>query len=83
VKSIIQQFNLLKSKGDETLDEGMEKLLMLARNIEFEEELARRDGEEGAGGEDDNVESQVDEHMLMTEGKLNKLDESVDLCGYC
>jgi len=72
VKSIIRQFNLPKS------NEAMKELLTLAGNIEFEEvELARRDSEEGVGGEDDSVEGWIDERMLMTEEELSELDESV------
>src|SRR6266567_1425672 len=79
VKSIIRQFDLPKSKDDGTSDEATEELLTLAGNIEFEEEeLARRDGEEGAGGEDDSVEGWVDERTSMTEEELNELDESVE-----
>ena len=49
---------------------------MLAGNIEFEEEeLARSEGEEV---EDDNVEGWIDECMLMTEDKLEELEESVE-----
>ena len=76
VKSIIQQFDLLKSKGDVVSDEAMKELLTLAGNIEFEEEeLARSEGEEV---EDDNVEGWIDECMLMTEDKLEELEESVE-----
>jgi len=78
-KSIIRQFDLPKSKGDGTSDEAMEELMMLAGNIEFEEEeLAKKDGEEGAGGEDDNVEGWVDGRTLMTDEESNELDESIE-----
>ena len=76
VKSIIQQFDLLKSKGDAVSDEVTKELLTLAGNIKFEEELVRRNGKEGV--EDDNLEGWIDECMLMTKEELNKLDESVE-----
>jgi hypothetical protein len=79
VKSVIRQFDLPKAKGDKILDDAAKELLSLAGNIEFEEdELARRDGEEGIDGEDDNVEGWIDERTLMSKEELNELDESVE-----
>ena len=79
VKSIIQQFDLLKSKGNKILDDAAKELLSLAGNIEFEEdELARRDRKEGEEDEDDNVEGWIDECTLMTDVELEELDESVE-----
>ena len=53
VKSVIQQFDLPKSKGGRILDDAVKELLSLAGNIEFEEdELARRDGKEGEDEDD-------------------------------
>ena len=79
VKSIIRQFDLPNSKSDKILDEANKELLSLAGNIEFEEDdLARREGEDGVGGEDDNVEGWIDERTLMTEAELDELDKSVE-----
>jgi len=78
VKSVICQFDLPKSKGDKILDDAAKELLSLAGNIEFEEdELARRDANEEEE-DDDNVEGWIDERTLMTDVKLEELDESVE-----
>ncbi|KAF8805658.1 hypothetical protein BYT27DRAFT_7104036 [Phlegmacium glaucopus] len=79
VKSVIRQSDLPKSKEDGVLDEASNELLSLSGNIEFEEaEVARRDGEDGAGGEDDNVEGWINECTIMNEAELEELDESVE-----
>jgi len=72
VKSIIRQFDAPKSKKDRNLTN---ELLIFADNLDFEDEelTGRDDGEE----EDDNVEGWIDEHLLMTEQEVEKLDESV------
>ena len=79
VKSVIRQFDLPKSKGDRILDDAAKELLSLAGNIEFEEdELARRDANEGEEDDDDNVEGWIDECTLITDIELEELDESVE-----
>jgi hypothetical protein len=79
VKSVIQQFDLPKTKGDRILDDAAKELLALAGNIEFEEEeLMRTDGKEGDEAEDDNVEGWIDERLHMTEVELEVLDGSVE-----
>jgi hypothetical protein len=76
VKSIIQQFDLPKSKGNVSLNEAATELQALAGNIELEEdEWARREGDPEE--DDDNVEGWIDERMLMTDRELNELDTSV------
>jgi len=78
VKSVICQFDLLKSKGDRILDDAAKELLSLAGNIEFEEdELAWRDANE-EDEDEDNVEGWIDEHTLMSDIELEELDESVE-----
>ena len=79
VKSVIQQFDLPKKNSNRILDDAANELLSLAGNIEFEEdELARRDREEGVEGEDNNIEGWVDERTLMIEDELIEVDESVE-----
>jgi hypothetical protein len=79
VKSVIQQFDLPKTKGDRILDDAAKELLALAGNIEIEEEeLMRRNGKEGDEGEDDNVEGWIDERLHMTDVELEELDGSVE-----
>jgi hypothetical protein len=79
VKSVIQQFDLPKTKGDRILDDAAKELLALAGNIEIEEEeLMRRNGKEGDEGEDDNVEGWIDECLHMTDVELEELDGSVE-----
>ena len=70
VKSIIRQFDSPNSKNDKHLNEATNEMLSFAGNIELE-------GEEGRD-EDDNVEGWIDEHELMTEEELEKLDDSVE-----
>ena len=78
VKSIISQFDLPKNKNGKDLKEATKELLSLADNIEVEEEVLSRDGEDGEAGEDDNIEGWVDEHTLMDEEELEELEESVE-----
>jgi hypothetical protein len=76
VKSIIRQFDSPKSK-DNHLNEATNELLSLAGNIEFDEGLERREGDEGED-EDDNVEGWIDERTLMTQEEVEALDASVE-----
>ena len=79
VKSIIQQFDLPNLKSNKILDEVSKELLSLAGNIKFEEEeLEWRGGEDGVGGENDNVEGWIDECSFMTKVELDELDKSVE-----
>jgi len=82
VKSIIQQFDVPKSKktsdGDDSdEDEGTEELLKLAGEIDVEEEITAGAGDVGDAIEDDNNEGWVDELVTMTEEELDDLSESV------
>ena len=76
VKNIIRQFDSLKSNLNEVTNE----LLSLAGNIEIDEGLERREGDEGED-KDDNVEGWIDERTLMTQEEVEELDASVEpLC---
>lgn len=79
VKSIIRQFDLPKSKGGKNqMDEGAKELLSLAGNIDVEENIESRDGEDGVAGEDDNVEGWIDERTLLDEEDLDELEKRVE-----
>jgi hypothetical protein len=76
VKSIIQQFDLPTSKGDEDVNEATKELLLLAGDIDFEEEvMAGIDEEDGVDG--DNTEGWIDERETMSHEELDELEESV------
>jgi hypothetical protein len=73
-------FDLPKKKktsgNDDDLDEAKAELLMLAGDIDLEEELMANDDDEG---EDDNDDGwiDIDERERMTEDKLKELAVSV------
>ena len=81
VKSIIQQFDLPKSKktsdnpdeDDPMLDVVTMELLKLAGDIDQEEEITVSAGDIDDSVEDDNKEGWIDERDEMTEDKLNVL----------
>ena len=75
VKSIIRQFDLPTSKGDGNVNEATKELLLLAGDIDFEEEAMGKDEEDGVDG--DNTEGWIDERETMTKEELDKLEESV------
>jgi hypothetical protein len=60
-KSIIRQFDLLKTKGKESFDKVLRELMVSASDLD-EEELATWEGESGeVDQEDDNADGWVDE----------------------
>jgi hypothetical protein len=73
VKSIIQQFDSPKSN----LNKATNELLSLAGNIEIDEGLERREGDEGED-EDDNIGGWIDKHTLMAQEEVEELDASVE-----
>ena len=75
VKSIIRQFDLPTSKGDGNVNEATKELLLLAGDIDFEEEAMGKDEEDGVDG--DNTEGWIDERETMTKEELDELEESV------
>jgi hypothetical protein len=76
VKSIIRQFDLPTSKGAQNYDEATKELLLLAGDIDSEEEAMARIGEED-GVDGDNMEGWVDERETMSESELDELEKSV------
>jgi hypothetical protein len=80
VKSVIQQFDLPKSKkkpddDDPILDAATIELLKLAGDIDIEEQITVSAGEDEVA--DDDVEGWVDEREDMTEDELKELADSV------
>jgi len=75
VKSIIRQFDLPSSEGD---NEVTKELLSLAGDIDIEEDvLAGVDEEDGVDGESDNTEGWIDEREMMSEEELDELNDSI------
>src|SRR5277367_4291294 len=85
VKSIIQQFDLPKSKktsevGDEDdpmLDAATMELLKLAGDLDLDKEITVSDGDGDDSVEDDDEEGWIDEHDEMTDAELGELAISV------
>jgi hypothetical protein len=81
VQSIIRQFDLPKSKktteSNDDDDVATKELLKLTGDIDLEEEMTVRAGDEGDATEDDDNEGWVDELEEMTEGEVLELAESV------
>ena len=78
MKSVICQFDLPNTRNVRLLNDGAKELLLLAGNIEVEEDVLSRDGEDGVAGEDDNVEGWIDERTLMKDNDLEELEKSVE-----
>jgi hypothetical protein len=78
IKSIIQQFDLPSSKGDKNFNEATKELLLLAGDINFEEDKLAGIDENGIDGIDgDNTEGWIDERETMSQEELDELDESI------
>jgi hypothetical protein len=76
-KSIIRQFDLLKTKGKESFDKVLRELMVSASDLD-EEELATWEGESGeVDQEDDNADGWVDEREEMSETEQQELDENI------
>jgi len=77
IKSILQQFDIPKVKGDEILDDTLEELVKLAGDIEQEEaECCEVNSDEG-DEEDDNVDGWIVERAHMMDEEKEELDEAV------
>jgi len=72
VKSILAQFDLPKAKA-----KIADEILNLADELELEEEITAREGEEGEEGDNDNVEGWIDEREEMNETQLEELEARV------
>jgi hypothetical protein len=76
-KSIIQQFDLPKTKGNKVFDEVLQDLMVSASDLD-KEELATREGESSeVDRDDDNTDGWVDEREEMSETEQQELDENI------
>ena len=78
-KSVIQQFDIPKTKGNESFDDVLRELMVSAEDLD-KEELATREGECYAGdvdSEDDNMDGLVDEREDMSEMEQKELDDNI------
>ena len=77
-KSVIQQFDIPKAEQNETLDNRIQQLQVLAADIDLEEESTRNGMEIGSDeNEEDNVDGWIDEREKMSADNVEMLDESV------
>lgn len=67
-KSVIKQFDLLKVKAGEAMDETLKQLATLTGDIEDEEQVTRDSMNEDDEGSDDNIEDWVDGQDTMSVG---------------
>lgn len=78
VKSVIRQFDVPKAKQNETLNNRIQQLQVLAADIDLEEESTRNGVEIGSDeNEEDNVDGWIDEREKMSADNVEMLDESV------
>ena len=77
-KSVIRQFDVPKAEQNETLDNRIQQLQVLAADIDLEEESTRNGVEIGSDeNEEDNVDGWIDEREKMSADDVEMLDESV------
>lgn len=77
-KSVIRQFDVPKAEQNETLDDRIQQLQVLAADIDLEEESTRNGVEIGSDeNEEDNVDGWIDERERMSADDVEMLDESV------
>jgi hypothetical protein len=77
-KSVIRQFDVPKAEQNETLDNRIQQLQVLAADIDLEEESTRNGVEIGSDeNEEDNVDGWIDERERMSADDVEMLDESV------
>ena len=76
-KSIIQQFDVPKAKGNESFDDVLRELMVLAEDLD-KEELATREGEHSKSkGDEDDTDGWVDEREEMSESERKELDDNI------
>lgn len=77
VQSIVVQFDLPTAQADRILDDATKELLKLAGDIEDEDGIDAKFGEDGEGEDDDNNEGWLDERESMSEWQVEELDGCV------
>jgi hypothetical protein len=78
-KSVIQQFDVPKTKGNESFDDVLRELMVPAEDLD-KEELATREGECWASEvdrEDDDMDGWVNEREDMSEMEQKELDDNI------
>jgi hypothetical protein len=77
-KSVIRQFDVPKAEQNETLDNHIQQLQVLAADIDLEEESTRNGLEIGSdGNEDNNVDGWIYKRERMSADNVEMLDESI------
>lgn len=77
VQSIVVQFDLPTAQADRILDDATKELLKLAGDIEDEDGIDAKFGEDGEGEDDDNNKGWLDERESMSEWQVEELDGCV------
>jgi len=77
VKSILQQFDIPKVKGDKILDDTLEELIKLVGDIEQEEAECHEVNSDEGDEEDDNVDGWIDKRTHMMDEEKEELNEAV------
>lgn len=78
-KSVIQQFDIPKAKGNLLFDDVLRELMVSAEDLD-EEEVAAREGEHWSSevdSEDDKMDGWVDEREDMSEMEQRELDNNI------
>ena len=78
-KSVIQQFEIPKAKGNQSFDDVLRELMVSAEDLD-QEEVATREGEYWSGeidSEDDKLDGWVDEQEDMSEKEQRELDNNI------
>ena len=78
-KSVIQQFDIPKAKGNQSFDDVLRELMVSAEDLD-QEEVATREGEcwsSEIDSEDDKLDGWVDEREDMSETEQRELDDNI------
>ena len=78
-KSVIQQFDIPKAKGNQSFDDVLRELMVSAEDLD-QEEVATREGEcwsSEIDSEDDKLDGWVDEQEDMSEMEQRELDNNI------
>lgn len=78
-KSVIQQFDIPKAKGNQSFDDVLRELMVSAEDLD-QEEVATREGEcwsDDVDSEDDKLDGWVNEREDMSEMEQMELDDNI------
>lgn len=78
-KSVIQQFDIPKAKGNQSFDDVLRELMVSAEDLD-QEEVATREGEcwsDDVDSEDDKLDGWVNEREDMSEMEQTELDDNI------